>query len=99
MLFSCFVTCTADDVEVTGIVSAQWRPLFPGARCDGSLMLQACHMRTINSLHRVVAPPPDGLSEQFRCVRGMHCTLGRLGWCFSHKLHADASRPCQSTIQ
>jgi hypothetical protein len=59
----------ADDVEVTGIVRAQWRPLFPGARCDGTLTLHACHMRTINSLHRAVAPPPEGLAEQFRCDR------------------------------
>lgn len=58
----------ADDVEVTGIVRAQWRPLFPGARCDGTLILHACHMRTVNSLHRAVAPPPEGLAEQFRWV-------------------------------
>lgn len=53
-------------MEVTGIVRAQWRPLFPGARCDGTLILHACHMRTVNSLHRAVAPPPEGLAEQFR---------------------------------
>jgi hypothetical protein len=59
---------TVDDVEVTGIVRAQWRPLFPGARCDGTLSLHACHMRTVNSLHRAVAPPAEGLAEQFRCA-------------------------------
>jgi len=64
----------ADDVEVTGIVRAQWRPLFPGARCDGTLILHACHMRTVNSLHRAVAPPPEGLAEQFRWVVGLVMT-------------------------
>lgn len=59
---------TADDIEVTGVVRAQWRPLFPGARCDGTLSLHACHMRTVNSLHRAVAPPAEGLAEQFRCA-------------------------------
>lgn len=63
-----FCMLPADDLEVTGIVRAQWRPLFPGARCDGTLTLHACHMRTVNSLHRAVAPPPEGLAEQFRCA-------------------------------
>lgn len=72
-LAACPAHTHADDVEVTGVVRAQWRPLFPGARCDGTLTLHACHMRTVNSLHRAVAPPPEGLAEQFRCVR---CVLG-----------------------
>jgi hypothetical protein len=55
-----------DDVEVTGIVRAQWRPLFPGARCDGTLAIKACHVRSINSRHRAVAAPPESLQEQFR---------------------------------
>lgn len=60
-------TCDcADDVEVTGLVRAAWRPLFPGARCDGTITLRACHLRCISSLHRAAAPPPEGLAEQFR---------------------------------
>lgn len=55
-----------DDVEVTGVVRAQWRPLFPGARCDGSLTIKACNVRSINSRHRAVVPAPEGLQEQFR---------------------------------
>jgi hypothetical protein len=61
------VYCDApDDVEVTGIVRAQWRPLFPGARCDGTLAIKACHVRSISSRHRAAAPPTEGLQEQFR---------------------------------
>lgn len=63
----CNCCCCTDDVEVTGLVQAVWRPLFPGARCDGTLTLHACHLRTVNSMHRAVVPPSDGLAEQFRC--------------------------------
>lgn len=87
----------ADDVEVTGIVRAQWRPLFPGARCDGTLMLHACHLRTINSIHRAVAPPPEGLAEQFRCdgcTRGTHTRIVAHCACMHVKL---ASRPYTSS--
>ncbi|WIA33182.1 hypothetical protein OEZ86_006329 [Tetradesmus obliquus] len=61
-----------DDVEVTGIVRAQWRPLFPGARCDGTLAIKACQVRSINSRHRAAAPPPEGLQEQFRDFWAFH---------------------------
>lgn len=56
----------SDDIEVVGVVRAQWRPLFPGARCDGTLTIKACNVRSINSRHRAVMAPPEGLQEQFR---------------------------------
>lgn len=99
----CLAACTpadmhADDVEVTGIVRAQWRLLFPGARCDGTLTLHACHMRTVNSLHRAVAPPPEGLAEQFRCVTHLGAVVhnGTASDVMQHHLYADACAlaPC-----
>ncbi|KAF8067336.1 MCM9 [Scenedesmus sp. PABB004] len=63
-----------DDVEVTGVVCADWRPLFPGARCDGTLTLRACQLRCVSSLHRAAAPPPEGLQEQFRDFWSYHAS-------------------------
>lgn len=56
----------ADDVEVTGVVKADWRPLFPGAPCDGTLTIKACATHSIHSRHRAMAAPADGLQDMFR---------------------------------
>eukprot|EP00879_Flechtneria_rotunda_P024600 GHRR01026096.1.p1 GENE.GHRR01026096.1~~GHRR01026096.1.p1 ORF type:complete len:579 (+),score=182.66 GHRR01026096.1:450-2186(+) len=61
-----------DDIEALGLVCAEWRPLFPGARCDGSLNIRACQVRSINSLIRTIAMPEDSLAEQFRDFWAYH---------------------------
>eukprot|EP00878_Enallax_costatus_P023223 GHUV01024690.1.p1 GENE.GHUV01024690.1~~GHUV01024690.1.p1 ORF type:complete len:488 (+),score=128.46 GHUV01024690.1:127-1590(+) len=61
-----------DDVEVTGLVQADWRPLFPGARCDGTLSMKACSTRSISSRHRAAAAPAEGLQDMFRDFWAYH---------------------------
>lgn len=69
----CTMSCFADDVEVTGLVQAEWRPLFPGARCDGTLTMRSCAIRSINSRHRAAVAPAEGLQEMFRYVPMFTC--------------------------
>lgn len=46
-------SCQAgDDVEVTGVVVARWRPLYPGWRCDAELAIRAAGMRVEERMPR-----------------------------------------------
>ena len=45
----------ADDVEVTGVVVARWRPLYPGWRCDAELLVRAASLRVEERLKRGAA--------------------------------------------
>lgn len=58
----------ADDVAVTGVVTARWRPLFPGARCDADILLQATHVSVLKSLAKPHAPPATDAGFLFRWV-------------------------------
>jgi hypothetical protein len=48
------------------VVTARWRPLFPGARCDADILLQATHVRVLKSLAKPHAPPAMDAGFLFR---------------------------------
>jgi hypothetical protein len=53
----------ADDVHVTGVVIARWRPMFPGARCDAELCLSACHLAVARHKHKAAVEVPEQLVD------------------------------------
>ncbi|KAI8467006.1 MAG: DNA replication licensing factor MCM9-like protein [Monoraphidium minutum] len=60
-------TCQAgDDVEVTGVVVARWRPLYPGARCDAELAMRASHMAVEERAPRPGALLGSNMEDLFR---------------------------------
>jgi hypothetical protein len=59
---------TTDNVEITGVVVARWRPLYPGWRADAELLLRACHMRVEARLPQPSALLGVEMGELFRCV-------------------------------
>jgi hypothetical protein len=63
----------ADDVAVTGVVTARWRPLFPGARCDADILLQATHVSVLKSLAKPHAPPAMDAGFLFRWGGFLQC--------------------------
>lgn len=58
----------SDDVEVTAVVVARWRPLYPGWRCDAELVLRACHMRVEERGARPGSMQGVEMGDLFRCA-------------------------------
>ncbi|KAJ7543010.1 hypothetical protein O6H91_09G022000 [Diphasiastrum complanatum] len=53
-----------DDVIVTGVLFAKWRPISKDVRCDLELMLHANYVRKANDL-KMVMDVPEHVVEQF----------------------------------
>jgi len=47
----------ADEVVVTAVVAQQWRPCFPGARCELEIVFMANNLSLVNSRKASVQVP------------------------------------------
>lgn len=51
------VVCTADEVVVVAVVAQQWRPCFPGARCELEVVFMANNLTLVNARKASVQVP------------------------------------------
>ena len=69
----------ADDVEITGIVTARWRPLIPGQPCDADVVLTASSLRVAATRARALPALAPGDDAEFRAFWAAHARRPLLG--------------------